>query len=72
LNQAWIQHLLRHLAPSGTAGFVMANGVAQSIACNQSVEGDSRKSFIECGLVDSIVALPGVVFHQLTYINSTA
>ncbi len=25
-NYAWIQHFIHHLAPSGLAGFVMANG----------------------------------------------
>ena len=58
MNQAWIQHLLRHLAPSGTAGFVMANGVAQSLASNQSGEGDIRKNTIEADLVGCILAMP--------------
>jgi type I restriction enzyme M protein len=58
-NYAWIQHFLYHLAPSGTAGFVMANG---SLSSGQSGEGDIRKSIIEADLVDCIVALPGQLF----------
>ena len=59
-NYAWIQHFLYHLAPSGTAGFVMANG---SLSSNQSGEGDIRKNIIEADLVDCIVALPGQLFY---------
>ncbi len=25
-NFAWVQHFIHHLAPTGTAGFVLANG----------------------------------------------
>jgi type I restriction enzyme M protein len=59
-NYAWIQHFLYHLAPSGTAGFVMANG---SLSSNQSGEGEIRKNIIEADLVDCIVALPGQLFY---------
>jgi type I restriction enzyme M protein len=59
-NYAWIQHFLYHLAPSGTAGFVMANG---SLSSGQSGEGDIRKNIIEADLVDCIVALPGQLFY---------
>jgi type I restriction enzyme M protein len=59
-NYAWIQHFLYHLAPHGTAGFVMANG---SLSSNQSGEGDIRKNIIEADLVDCIVALPGQLFY---------
>jgi type I restriction enzyme M protein len=59
-NYAWIQHFLAHLAPSGTAGFVMANG---SLSSNQSGEGEIRKNIIEADLVDCIVALPGQLFY---------
>ncbi len=58
-NYAWIQHFLYHLAPSGTACFVMANG---SLSSNQSGEGDIRKNIIEADLVNCIVALPGQLF----------
>ena len=60
-NFAWVQHFLYHLAPRGAAGFVLANG---SMSSNQSGEGEIRKSLIEAGLVDCIVALPGQLFRS--------
>ncbi len=60
-NFAWVQHFLYHLAPRGTAGFVLANG---SMSSNQSNEGEIRKDLIEAGLVDCIVALPGQLFRS--------
>lgn len=59
-NYAWILHFLHHLAPQGTAGFVLANG---SLTSNSSGEGDIRKAIIEADLVDCIVALPGQLFY---------
>ena len=60
-NFAWVQHFLYHLAPRGTAGFVLANG---SMSSNQSGEGEIRKSLVEADLVDCIVALPGQLFRS--------
>ena len=60
-NFAWVQHFLYHLAPRGIAGFVLSNG---SMSSNQSNEGEIRKSIIEAGLVDCIVALPGQLFRS--------
>ena len=60
-NFAWVQHFLHHLAPRGTAGFVLANG---SMSSNQSGEGEIRRNIIEAGLVDSIIALPGQLFRS--------
>ena len=60
-NFAWVQHFLYHLAPRGTAGFVLANG---SMSSNQSGEGEIRKNLIENDLVDCIVALPGQLFRS--------
>jgi type I restriction enzyme M protein len=60
-NFAWVQHFLHHLAPNGTAGFVLANG---SMSSNQSGEGDIRKAIIEADLVDCMVALPGQLFYS--------
>jgi type I restriction enzyme M protein len=59
-NYAWIQHFIHHLAPSGTAGFIMANG---SLSSSQSGEGDIRKAIVEADMVDCIVALPGQLFY---------
>ena len=60
-NFAWVQHIVHHLAPDGTAGFVLANG---SMSSNQSGEGEIRKNLIEAGLVDCMVALPGQFFYS--------
>ena len=60
-NFAWVQHFLYHLAPRGTAGFVLANG---SMSSNQSGEGEIRKNLIEADLVNCIVALPGQLFRS--------
>jgi type I restriction enzyme M protein len=60
-NFAWVQHFLHHLAPTGIAGFVLANG---SMSANQSGEGEIRKAIIEADLVDCMVALPGQLFYS--------
>ena len=60
-NFAWVQHMVHHLAPAGTSGFVLANG---SMSSNQSGEGKIRKSLIEADLVDCMVALPGQLFYS--------
>jgi type I restriction enzyme M protein len=59
-NFAWIEHFISHLAPTGLAGFVLANG---SMSSNQSGEGEIRKAIIEADLVDCMVALPGQLFY---------
>ena len=60
-NFAWVQHFISHLAPTGIAGFVLANG---SMSTNQSGEGEIRRSIIEADLVDCMVALPGQLFYS--------
>src|SRR2546427_440770 len=60
-NFAWAQHFIHHLAPTGLAGFVLANG---SMSSNQSGEGEIRKNLIEADLVDCMVALPGQLFYS--------
>lgn len=60
-NYAWVQHFIYHLAPTGLAGFVLANG---SMSSNQSGEGEIRKAIIEADLVDCMVALPGQLFYS--------
>ena len=60
-NYAWLQHIIHHLAPNGTAGVVLANG---SMSSNQSGEGDIRKDLIDKDLVDCMVALPGQLFYS--------
>ena len=60
-NFAWVQHFIHHLAPTGLAGFVLANG---SMSSNQSGEGEIRKNIIEADLVDCMVAMPGQLFYS--------
>lgn len=60
-NFAWVQHFIHHLAPTGTAGFVLANG---SMSSQSSGEGDIRKNLIEADLVDCIVTLPSQLFFN--------
>ena len=60
-NFAWVQHFIYHLAPTGLAGFVLANG---SMSSNQSGEGEIRKAIIEANLADCMVALPGQLFYS--------
>src|ERR1700735_4953405 len=59
-NFAWVQHMIHHLAPSGVAGFVLANG---SMSSNQSGEGAIRKAIIDGDLVDCMISLPGQLFY---------
>lgn len=65
-NFAWVQHIGHHLAPSGVAGVVLANG---SMSSTQNGEGDLRRNLIEGvngapGIVDCMVALPGQLFYS--------
>ncbi len=59
-NYAWLQHIIHHLAPNGTAGVVMPNGAEGS---NKSGEDRIRQSFIDSDLVDCMVALPSNLFY---------
>ena len=59
-NFAWVQHIIHHLAPTGLAGFVLANG---SMSSNQSGEGEIRKNIIEADLVDCMIDPPGQLFY---------
>ena len=60
-NFAWVQHFIHHLAPSGIAGFVLANG---SMSSNTSNEGVIRQNIIESDLVDCMIALPSQLFYN--------
>ena len=60
-NYAWLQHILWHLAPNGTAGVVLANG---SMSSAQSGEDVIRKAMVEADVVDCMVALPGQLFYS--------
>jgi len=60
-NYGWIQHMVSKLAPTGTAGFVLANG---SMSTNTTAEFEIRKKLIEEDLVECIVTLPGQLFYS--------
>ena len=60
-NYAWLQHIVHHLKPTGTAGVVLANG---SMSSNQSGEGEIRRAMVEADLVDCMIALPGQLFYS--------
>ncbi|HGN0958545.1 TPA: type I restriction-modification system subunit M [Pseudomonas aeruginosa] len=58
-NFAWLQHMLWHLAPTGSMALLLANG---SMSSNTNNEGEIRKRLIEDGYVECMVALPGQLF----------
>ena len=60
-NLAWLQHILHHLSPTGTAGVVLANGAMSS---TQSGEGEIRRAMIEGDVIDCMIALPGQLFYS--------
>ncbi|MBB6444552.1 type I restriction-modification system subunit M [Bacillus benzoevorans] len=59
-NYMWMQHFLWHLAPGGTAGYVMANG---AMTTNTSGEKEVRQQLIEDNYVDCVVQLPEKLFY---------
>ncbi|MCS7202983.1 MAG: type I restriction-modification system subunit M [Thermodesulfovibrio sp.] len=61
-NFVWIQHYIYHLAPSGKAGFVMANGALSG----GNVEGEIRRKIIEDDLIYGIVACPPKLFYTVS------
>jgi type I restriction enzyme M protein len=60
-NFGWLQHILWHLKPSGSAGVVLANG---SMSSNQSNEGNIRRAMVEGDVVEVMVALPPQLFFN--------
>ena len=60
-NYAWIQHIVSKLAPSGTAGFVLANG---SMSTRILAELEIRKNLIEKDIVECVVNLPAQLFYS--------
>lgn len=59
-NFAWLQHIVHHLAPTGTAGVVLANG---SLSSTVSGEGALRSALLAADLVEGVVALPERLFY---------
>ena len=58
-NFAWMQHMIYHLAPSGSMALLLANGSMSSMT-NQ--EGTIREAILKADLVECMVALPGQLF----------
>ncbi len=58
-NFAWLQHMLAHLAPTGSMALLLANG---SMSSNTNNEGEIRKQLVERDYVECMVALPGQLF----------
>ena len=54
-NFAWLQHMLYHLAPTGSMALLLANG---SMSSNTNNEGEIRKALVERDYVECMVALP--------------
>lgn len=59
-NFAWIQHIIHHLAPTGRAGVVLANG---SLSSQSGGEGEIRRKLVEADLVDCVIAMPPQLFY---------
>jgi len=60
-NTMWILHFLHHLAPGGTAGFVMATG---ELSNSETARLEVRKALVDLDFVDCVVQLTGQLFAQ--------
>jgi type I restriction enzyme M protein len=60
-NYAWLQHIVHHLTPNGTAGVVLANG---SMSSPQNGEDLIRKAMVDDDVIDCMVTLPGQLFYS--------
>lgn len=58
-NFGWIQHMIYHLAPTGSMALLLSNG---SMSSNTNNEGEIRKALVDADLVECMVALPGQLF----------
>lgn len=58
-NFAWMQHMLHHLAPTGSMALLLANG---SMSSNTGGEGEIRKALVEADMIECMVALPAQLF----------
>ncbi|MGD9588731.1 MAG: N-6 DNA methylase [Pyrinomonadaceae bacterium] len=58
-NTMWMMHFLYHLAPGGTAGFVMATG---ELSNSETARLEVRKALVDSEYVDAIVQMPGQLF----------
>lgn len=60
-NFGWLQHILHHLSPTGTAGVVLANG---SMSSTQNGEGEIRRAMVDGDVIDCMIAMPGQLFYS--------
>lgn len=60
-NFGWLQHILHHLAPTGTAAVILANG---SMSSTQNGEGDIRRAMVDGDVIDCMIAMPGQLFYS--------
>ena len=60
-NFAWVQHMIHHLSPSGSAGFVLGN---ISLTSGTGGEDAIRRAIFDGNLVECIVTLPDRLFHS--------
>ena len=58
-NTMWMLHFLHHLAPGGTAGFVMATG---ELSNGEVARLAVRKALVDNNVVDCVVQLSGQLF----------
>jgi type I restriction enzyme M protein len=58
-NTMWMLHFLHHLAPGGTAGFVMATGELSNSEISRLA---ARKALVDNNIVDCVVQLSGQLF----------
>lgn len=58
-NTLWMLHFLHHLAPGGTAGFVMATG---ELSNGENARLAVRKALVDRDAVDCVVQLSGQLF----------
>ena len=58
-NSMWMLHFLHHLAPGGTAGFVMATG---ELSSSEVARLAVRKALVDNNVVDCVVQLSGQLF----------
>lgn len=60
-NFGWLQHILYHLAPEGSAGVVLAD---TSLSTVRTEELAIRKGMVDSSVVDCIVQLPSHLFSN--------
>ena len=60
-NFAWVQHFVSHLAPQGTAAFVLA---IMALSSDSEAEAQIRRGIVDDDLVEAIVTLPGKLFYS--------